>query len=56
MCEEAWKPKESIIKAIIAWAESNNFKYVFINILLTVASKMMIGKFKYHLKNKSAFV
>lgn len=27
MCEEVWKPKESIIKAIITWAESNNFKY-----------------------------
>ena len=31
MCEEAWKPKESIIKAIITWAESNNFKYVSIH-------------------------
>lgn len=28
---EEWKPKESIIKAIIAWAESNNFKYVNIH-------------------------
>ena len=31
MCEESWKPTESIIKAIIAWAESNNFKYVSIH-------------------------
>ena len=31
MNKEAWKPKESIIKAIIAWAESNNFKYVNIH-------------------------
>lgn len=52
MSEEAWKPKESIIKAIIAWAESNNFKYVSIHEdLLMAALKMTIGKFKYHLKN-----
>lgn len=28
---EVWKPKESIIKAIIAWAKANNFEWVRIN-------------------------
>ena len=54
---EAWKPKESIIKAIIAWAESNNFKYVSIHEdFANGCIEKMIGKFKYHLKNQSAFV
>ena len=28
---EVWKPKESIIKAIIAWAKANKFDYVRIH-------------------------
>lgn len=57
MNEEVWKPKKSIIKAIIAWAESNKFKYVSIHEdFANGCIENDDWQFKYHLKNQSDFV